>query len=268
MGKPNNQKDGGIGGTLKNSLSKLTGKVTLKAPSAKEQPKVQASRPVKPATPKPMAPPKAAGSQQPVRQQPTPQPASAEAKPKDAPKQAAPKQAAAKPAATKPAAEAKPKATAAKPAAAKAASPAASPAATPQMRASDSALANVISNDVTIEGELKFSDALVFDGRLKGQIISDGGALTIQPNALVEASVAVKTLIIAGKVVGNITATESVHLAANAVVIGDITTGSLTMEPNASFQGQGRIGQPTIEADAKKTADVASMPKQVSSKAA
>ena len=264
MGKPNNQKDGGIGGTLKNSLSKLTGKVTLKAPSAKEQPKVQASRPVKPATPKPMAPPKAAGSQQPVRQQPTPQPASAEAKPKDAPKQAAPKQAAAKPAATKPAAEAKPKATAAKPAAAKAASPAA----TPQMRASDSALANVISNDVTIEGELKFSDALVFDGRLKGQIISDGGALTIQPNALVEASVAVKTLIIAGKVVGNITATESVHLAANAVVIGDITTGSLTMEPNASFQGQGRIGQPTIEADAKKTADVASMPKQVSSKAA
>lgn len=263
MGKPNNQKDGGIGGTLKNSLSKLTGKVTLKAPSAKEQPKVQASRPVKPATPKPMAPPKAAGSQQPVRQQPTPQPASAEAKPKDAPKQAAPKQAAAKPAATKPAAEAKPKATAAKPAAAKAASPAA----TPQMRASDSALANVISNDVTIEGELKFSDALVFDGRLKGQIISDG-ALTIQPNALVEASVAVKTLIIAGKVVGNITATESVHLAANAVVIGDITTGSLTMEPNASFQGQGRIGQPTIEADAKKTADVASMPKQVSSKAA
>lgn len=263
MGKPNNQKDGGIGGTLKNSLSKLTGKVTLKAPSAKEQPKVQASRPVKPATPKPMAPPKAAGSQQPVRQQPTPQPASAEAKPKDAPKQAAPKQAAAEPAATKPAAEAKPKATAAKPAAAKAASPAA----TPQMRASDSALANVISNDVTIEGELKFSDALVFDGRLKGQIISDG-ALTIQPNALVEASVAVKTLIIAGKVVGNITATESVHLAANAVVIGDITTGSLTMEPNASFQGQGRIGQPTIEADAKKTADVASMPKQVSSKAA
>ena len=126
---------------------------------------------------------------------------------------------------------------------------------------------NSLGNDVLIEGELKFTDALNFDGHLKGEIVSEG-ALTLQPNSVVEASISVKSIVVAGKVVGDITATESVHLAPSAVVIGDISTGSLTMEPNSSFQGQGKIGSPSSQAKVK-SAEVTSINEgKISSKAA
>lgn len=222
MAKTTKHNEGGIGGTLKNSLSKLTERVTLKAPPASEQPKAKAAKPVKPSTPKPMSPPEAR------RKAPSPAPQKSQPATKPAPKTNA---AAAKPAPA-PTAQSTPKKT-----------PAAAPS-TPSPAATANVASNALANDVLIEGTLRFADNLVFDGRLKGEITSNG-ALSLHPNAVVEAAISVKTLIIAGKVVGNITATESVHLAASAVVVGDITTGSLTMEPNASFQGQGKIGQPT-----------------------
>lgn len=229
MGKPNNHKDGGIGGSLKNSLSKLTGKVTLKAPPAKEQPKVQASRPVKPATPKPMAPPQA-GAKQAQQAQPQTAPAMT--------RKSAPQKAAAQPA-RKPASKNQPVASTSQPAAAAVSSVQASAYTAPTV--------NSLCEDVVVEGELKFTDHLAFDGRLTGEISSDGD-LTLLAKSVVEATISVKSIVVHGKVVGNITASESVHLTSTAVVVGDITTGSLTMEPNSSFQGQGRIGQPSSKA--------------------
>lgn len=259
MGKQNNHNEGGIGGTLKSSLSKLTGRVTLKAPPTQEQPKskVKAATPVKPATPKPMTPGQVDRQKQthpatqPTRSQVskpvttaqrTTTPAPQEKKPVSPKKEVAPKK---EMAAKK---EIAPKRETA---------PVRSSQSSPSTVASTQA--NFLGNDVAIEGTLRFTDSLAFDGRLKGEIISDG-ALSLQPDSVVEASVAVKSLVISGKVIGDIKATDSVHLAGTAVVIGDITTASLTMEPSASFQGQGKIGQPASKNSADEIRKDSSAP--------
>lgn len=216
MGKSHESGDSGIGGSLRNSLSKLTSRVTVKAPSADELKKAQNSKPASPrpviTTPKPMTAPNVSQS--------SPAPA-------HTPKQ-------------KPAPAPQPTS---KPA------PAASPASqstTSHLEASSSQRVNKLANDVQIQGKLRFTDRLIFDGRIKGEITSNG-ALTIQGKAIVEASVSVKTLLVEGKIIGNIHATESVRLGATSVVIGDISTGRLTVEPHASFKGQAKIGSPTAK---------------------
>lgn len=105
---------------------------------------------------------------------------------------------------------------------------------------------NKLAHDVIIDGKLKFTERLIFDGRLKGEIVSSG-SLSLQGQSLVEATITVKTILIEGKVVGEITATESARLAPSAVVIGNITTPSLTVDPGATFQCRAIIGKPTLE---------------------
>jgi len=103
---------------------------------------------------------------------------------------------------------------------------------------------NQIANDVLIEGKLTFPGSLTVDGKVRGEIHSDGH-LTLLPQSLVEAEIQVKSIIIEGKVVGNIIATEAVTLAATASVVGDITTPRLSMEPGSSVLGQNNVGSPS-----------------------
>ena len=43
---------------------------------------------------------------------------------------------------------------------------------------------NILSSDVEIKGSLKFSNDLIIDGRIEGEVTSDG-SLTVGENALV-----------------------------------------------------------------------------------
>ena len=133
---------------------------------------------------------------------------------------------------------------------------------TAQTAAPESASTNKLAEDVIIEGKLSFTERLVFDGRIKGEVESSDGSLAVQPKAIVEAKVTVKSLLVEGKVVGDIIATESVRLAPTAVVIGDITTGNLTVEPNANFKGQATIGKPTqaAQSNSAKATQAAASP--------
>lgn len=118
------------------------------------------------------------------------------------------------------------------------------PASTPAPTESPTSARNQISEDVTIDGKITFPGSLYVNGKIRGEIHSKG-QLNLLVNSVIEASITVKSVIIEGRVVGNITATESAHLAAGAIVIGDITTAKLSMEPTSKFQGQAKIGNPT-----------------------
>ena len=75
---------------------------------------------------------------------------------------------------------------------------------------------------------------------------------------MIEGSVTVKTLLVDGRIEGDITATESVRLGASAIVIGDITTGNLSVEPSASFQGKANIGSTSTMPSSAQTQKQAS----------
>lgn len=228
--------EGGLGGSLKNSLSKFTQRVTLKAPEPKPAAAQQAPRSQPPSQPpfasppQPVSPPSAQ-----VKQAPAPAPQ--QAAPSD-PTPAAPPRAPA-PTAASPQAIPQPSEKRIMP------TPAPEPV-LPRPASNPVGAKNQISEDVTIDGKITFPGSLFVNGKIRGEIHSKG-ELNLLPNSMIEASISVKTIIIEGKVVGNITATESAHLAAGATVIGDITTAKLSMEPTSQFQGQAKIGTPTLK---------------------
>ncbi len=102
---------------------------------------------------------------------------------------------------------------------------------------------NVLFPDVEIKGEVRFENDLVADGKIDGKITSDG-SLTIGENARIKAEINCGSVIVHGKVQGNITVKDRVEIRAKAEVIGDIKAAALAMEAGAIFVGASTIGTP------------------------
>jgi cytoskeletal protein CcmA (bactofilin family) len=112
---------------------------------------------------------------------------------------------------------------------------------------------NVLSSDVEIKGSIKFSHDLIIDGKIEGEVHSDG-ALTVGENALIKGEIKTRSVIIFGKVEGNITVQERCELKSNATLIGDIAAGTLAIEEGATFMGQSQVGKKAVEAASAKAA--------------
>ncbi len=115
---------------------------------------------------------------------------------------------------------------------------------------------NVLSSDVEIKGTVKFTNDLVVDGRIEGEIQSEGN-LTVGENARLKAEIKTGTVVVYGKVHGNIIANEKVELKATAEVVGDIKAKTLSIEPGAIFVGKSNVGTPSTPAAAAKPAQAA-----------
>lgn len=125
-------------------------------------------------------------------------------------------------------------------------------------RTSPAATRNILSTDVEIKGTVRFTNDLVVDGKIEGEINSDGN-LTVGENARIKAEIKTATVIVYGKVHGNLTATDRVELKASAEVVGDIKAKTLSIEAGAIFVGKSTVGTPAQlpAAAAQPTAKVA-----------
>lgn len=102
---------------------------------------------------------------------------------------------------------------------------------------------NILSADVEISGKISFTNDLVVDGKIEGEITSNG-SLTVGENARIKAVIKTRSVVIYGKVHGNITVTGGVELKKNAEVVGDIVAGTLAIEAGAVFLGKSNVGAP------------------------
>lgn len=100
---------------------------------------------------------------------------------------------------------------------------------------------NILSSDVEIVGNLKFSHDLIIDGKIEGEVVSDGN-LTVGENAHVRGEIKTKSVTVFGKVDGNITVSDRCELKSNAQLCGDIAAGTLAIEEGAMFMGASRVG--------------------------
>lgn len=106
---------------------------------------------------------------------------------------------------------------------------------------------NVLNSDVTVVGTLRFTDDLLVDGSVEGEITSDG-VLTVGANAVIQAgeknkvAVRTKSAIIHGRVTGDVVVTERVELAATAELVGDITAARIAIQEGAVFVGHCTVG--------------------------
>lgn len=118
---------------------------------------------------------------------------------------------------------------------------------------------NVLSNDVEIKGSIKFSHDLIIDGKIEGEVHSDG-SLTVGENALIKGEIKTRSVIIFGKVEGNITVQERCELKSNAILVGDIAAGTLSIEEGATFMGQSQVGKKAVEAASSRPSGGMSSP--------
>jgi cytoskeletal protein CcmA (bactofilin family) len=100
---------------------------------------------------------------------------------------------------------------------------------------------NNLAKDVEIKGSVKFANEFVFDGNLQGEISSADGMLAVGENADVRGELKSKTVIVKGKVHGNITVQERCELHSQSQLIGDLKAARLVIEEGATFVGKSEV---------------------------
>jgi len=99
---------------------------------------------------------------------------------------------------------------------------------------------NVLTSDVEIKGNLRFSGELAFDGKLDGEIHTDG-VLNLGDSAVVNGNINAQSVVVRGKITGNISAKEKIDIKAKAELFGDIRGTKLTIEEGVTFVGKSEV---------------------------
>src|SRR5437764_2205921 len=99
---------------------------------------------------------------------------------------------------------------------------------------------DILSIDVEIKGSIKFQKELHIDGKVEGEINSEG-VLTIGENANIRGEIKAKAVTVYGKVQGNITVSERCELKSKCTLQGDLKAARLTIEDGATFIGKSEV---------------------------
>lgn len=112
----------------------------------------------------------------------------------------------------------------------------------------------VFGQETEFDGELEFTDSLIITGKFKGKIISRGD-LEIDKTAICDVdSIKVNSVVISGKVKGNIEAKERIEMCSGSKITGDVVTGSIRIADDVDFEGQVSMLEETPDIDLFATA--------------
>lgn len=100
---------------------------------------------------------------------------------------------------------------------------------------------NVLAQGIEIEGTIKFSNDMIIDGKVDGEIESQSGTVTIGENAKIKGDVKAGEVKMYGQVEGTITS-ERCELMEKSRLKGDIKTKKLTMQEGALLDGRMQTG--------------------------
>lgn len=100
----------------------------------------------------------------------------------------------------------------------------------------------VLDVDASMQGSLVFKDSvnLKISGRFEGTL-NTKGALMIGENAVVNADITGDSIVVAGKINGNIHAVKELKLISPACVVGDVRTPLLSVAEGAILEGNCRM---------------------------
>lgn len=94
-----------------------------------------------------------------------------------------------------------------------------------------------VGGATTFTGKIVADEDLEVDGTVEGSIILDQHELTVGTRGLVEADVAAKSVIVIGRVTGNVVATEVVEVKSGGVIGGDVMAPRVIMADGAIVIG-------------------------------
>ena len=94
-----------------------------------------------------------------------------------------------------------------------------------------------IGKSLQIKGEVIGSESLYIDGNVEGAVSLPDSRVTISRDALVSADITAREVIVFGKVIGNINASDRVDIRSEGSLTGDVTAGRITIGEGAFFKG-------------------------------
>jgi len=95
---------------------------------------------------------------------------------------------------------------------------------------------NRIINGTEIKGDIKTKDDIRFDGKLTGNL-STQGKIIIGQSGNIKGEIDCKNAEVSGKIEGKIEVKEQLTLKGSSMINGDIVTNKLAIEPGAKFTG-------------------------------
>jgi cytoskeletal protein CcmA (bactofilin family) len=110
-----------------------------------------------------------------------------------------------------------------------------------------------IGKSIIFKGELSGSEDLEVNGTAEGDVKLPDNTLTIGQTGHVKASISAKSVLIVGKVTGDVTATERIEIEASGIVEGDLRAPRLLIQEGAVMNGTVEMGSTSKPAEASKT---------------
>jgi len=97
-------------------------------------------------------------------------------------------------------------------------------------------MANV-GKSITIKGDISGNEDLLVEGKVEGKVDLPEHQLTVGANGICEATVNAKTVIVTGRVAGDVTGLERVEIQSSGIVDGDVRAPRLVVEEGAVLNG-------------------------------
>jgi cytoskeletal protein CcmA (bactofilin family) len=108
----------------------------------------------------------------------------------------------------------------------------------------------VLELGVEVDGKMQISSGTVrLNTTFRGEIVGQG-AVVIGEQGEVEASIQANTITIRGKVKGAVSAAEKLEIQEHGVLLGDIDTPVLIVEPGGYFDGHCHMPAPAVGKEA------------------
>ncbi|MEI8362763.1 MAG: polymer-forming cytoskeletal protein [Betaproteobacteria bacterium] len=102
-------------------------------------------------------------------------------------------------------------------------------------------IATLIGVDTRIEGDIHFSGGLRIDGAIRGNVSEPNASpstLILSEHGSIEGAVSASKLVINGKIIGSVKASQFIELQAKAHITGDVHYKSLEMHTGAVIEGK------------------------------
>lgn len=99
---------------------------------------------------------------------------------------------------------------------------------------------NVLNAEVEIKGNLKFAGELTLEGKLDGEINSEG-TLLLGDTAVINGNINAASVVLRGRINGNVVAKDKIEIKAKTEMFGDIKASKLTIEEGVTYVGKTEV---------------------------
>lgn len=100
-----------------------------------------------------------------------------------------------------------------------------------------------LGKGTTFKGIITYEGAIRIDGRVEGEIISQGD-LVIGESAVIDAKVSVGTIVCGGEISGDLQASKKIHLLSKSTMSGSLNTPRLIIDEGVKFNGHCEMKTP------------------------